>query len=84
MMPPMFGQPWRQAMQMPQQFQGGMMPTRGPGGGWQMPPQMAMAQPQAQAPMAPAPMMGQQPQSFSPQIAEFLKNNQGFGGWGGM
>lgn len=82
MMPPMFGQPWRQAMQAPQQSpmqSGSMFPTRGPGGGWQMPAQMRPT-PQAQpAPQAP-PMMGQAqsgPIQFAPDLAKMLQGMQG-------
>jgi hypothetical protein len=76
-------------MQMPQQnpIQGAGMPTRGPGGGWHMPPMAPRPQAPQQAPQAPPqapPMMGQQPPSFSPAMAQMLQALQGFGsGYGG-
>jgi hypothetical protein len=66
-MPAMFGQDWRAAMRAPQASpQGGAFPTRGPGGGWQMPQMPLPSAPpvmQQPAPQMPAPMMGIQPQA---------------------
>lgn len=60
MMPPMFGQPWRQAMRAPQEMpqpSGNMFPVRGPGGGWMMPGGPAPFQPKPLEQPKPAPMM---------------------------